>query len=170
MYARMNASSAAERTLIHGTVQVVLLATFMFLFRRRRLTLSRFGALVAIEGTVAVLLCSWQTGISEHSTSHIAGIVAARPDWFPPPDMTPLGAHHDGGGDIAPLWRNTNVYRKQPSHDGFNSFWPKDHNALERDRPELFSMMKGLPLAFVADSVVRESAYIDRPFDLQRCV
>ena len=166
-YARMNAASVVERTLVHGTVQLVVLATFMLLLWRQRLTLSRFGALVALEGTVAVLLCSWQTGISEHSTSHIAGIVAARPDGFPAPDLKSLGAHHDGGGDIAPLWRNTNVYRKQPSHDGFNSFWPKDHNALERDRPELFSMMKGLPLAFVADSVVRASTYIDRPFDLR---
>lgn len=167
LYTRVNAASTAERTLIHGTVQLALLATFMFLLWKRRLTLSRFGALVALEGTAAVLLCSWQTGISEHSIGHVAGIVAARPNGFPAPDMRPLGAHHDGGGDIEPLWRNTNVYRKQPSHDGFNSFWPKDHGALERDSPQLFAMMKGLPLAFIADSVVRTAAYIDRPFDVQ---
>lgn len=167
LYARMNAASVAERTIVHGTMQLAVLAVFMVLVRKRRLTMARFGALVALEGVVAVLLCSWQTGISEHSIGRIAGIVDSRPEGFPPPDGKTLGDHHDGGGDIEPLWRNTNVYRKQPSHDGFNSFWPKDHGALERDSPQLFAMMKGLPLAFVADSVVRTAAYIDRPFDVQ---
>lgn len=167
LYARMNASGPAERTLVHGSMQAVLLGAALFLLWKQRLTLSRLAGLVALEGTLAVLLCSWQTGISEHSIDHIARLVSARPDGFPPPDMQPLGAHHDGGGDIEPLWRNTNIFRKQPSHDGFNSFWPKDHGALERDAPQLFSMMKSEPLAFIADSVVHRSGYIDRPFDVQ---
>lgn len=167
LYERMTASSAAERTLIHGTVQLVLVSGFILLLWKQWLTLERLVGFVALEGMIAVMLCSWQTGISQHDIARIAGIVEARPDGFPAPDPQALGQHHDGGGDIEPLWRNTNVFRKQPSHDGFNSFWPKEHATLERDKPHLFAMMKALPLAFIADSVVRASAYVDQPFDLQ---
>lgn len=150
LYVRMNAASTAERTPIHGTVQLSLIVGLMVLLWKRRLTLVRLGTMVALECMIAVMLCSWQTGIGEHSISHIAGIVAARLMGFP--------AGHEADGRTPRWWwrYRTAVAQYQCVPQAtlarrLQQLLDKEHNALERDTPELFAHMKSKPLAYVAE-------------------
>lgn len=161
-FERMNATSMAERTIVHGTLQLLLLSAFATMaFRRSWFTGPRLLSLVAAEGVIAVLLCSWQTGVSDFSPSIIDRIAEMRPKGFPLPDSDALGTNKDDDQDLQPLWRNTNIFQKRISHDGFNSFWPERHLQLQERWPELFDGMKEQPLAYLADSVVKESDYTD---------
>ena len=159
----------AERTLVHGAFQFVLLAACAAMFLRPRwFTLQRFLFLVAAEGIVAVLMCSWSTGISAAPPRILHRITELRPEGFPLPDATALGLHKDDDQDLQPLWRNTNIFRKRISHDGFNSFWPEQHLQLEQRWPILFQEMKAQPLLYIADSVVRQRDYVDRTNNIER--
>ena len=147
LFARMNSTSIAERTLVHGSFQLLLLAGFAaMLWKRKWFSMTRLVALVAVEGVVAVLLCSWQTGISDTSPSIIDRIVEMRPDGFPLPEHRSLSANEDDDHALQPLWRNTNIFQKRVSHDGFNSFWPEQHQQLQQRWPILFKEMKAQPL------------------------
>lgn len=130
LFERMNAAGIAERALVHGSIQLALLAAFGFMLWRKRLSTVRLVAFVAAEGIVAVLLCSWQTGISDTTPSIIHRIVEMRPKGWPVPLNDPLTVNKDDEKDLQPLWRNTNIFQKRISHDGFNSYWPKDPHAF----------------------------------------
>ncbi|MEO8068052.1 MAG: hypothetical protein ABI599_10210 [Flavobacteriales bacterium] len=159
-FERMDATSMAERTMVHGLLQLLILTAFATMaFRPKWFTGSRLLSLVAVEGVIAVLLCSWQTGVSNLSPSVIDRIVEMRPKGFPLPDRDALGANKDDDQDLQPLWRNTNIFQKRISHDGFNSFWPEGHLQLQQRWPELFEGMKKQPFAYIADSVVKEGDF-----------
>ena len=149
LFERMNATSIAERTIVHGVVQLALLAVFAaMLWKRKLFSTTRLVALVAMEGVIAVLLCSWQTGISDTSPGIIDRIVEMRPEGFPTPDNRSLSLNKDDNQDLQPLWRNTNIFQKRISHDGFNSYWPKDHLALVAN-PLFFMLPPAGPFAYV---------------------
>ncbi len=153
LFERMNATSIAERTIVHGVVQLALLAVFAaMLWKRKWFSTTRLVALVTVEGVIAVLLCSWQTGISDTSPSIIDRIVEMRPEGFPSPNNEELAWNKDDNQDLQPLWRNTNIFQKRVSHDGFNSYWPKDHLAMMNN--SLGSML----------ARYRPFAYVDQPF------
>ncbi|MBK7556704.1 MAG: hypothetical protein IPI55_19540 [Flavobacteriales bacterium] len=144
----MNATSIAERTIVHGVVQLALLAVFAaMLWKRKLFSTTRLVALVAVEGVIAVLLCSWQTGISDTSPSIIHRIVEMRPKGHVLADARPMGMNKDDRQALKPLWRNTNVFTKYNSHEGFNSYWPKRHLALQQDSVAYYHLLVH-PLAF----------------------
>jgi hypothetical protein len=137
------------------------------LWKRRWFSKTRLVALVAVEGVIAVLLCSWQTGIDDTSPSIINRIVEMRSKGFPVPNNEPLAWNNDDNQKLQPLWHNTNIFQKRVSHDGFNSFWPEQHVQLQQRWPILFKEMKAQPLVYIADSVIRAKDYVDRTNEIQ---
>jgi hypothetical protein len=161
-YERMNTPSIAERTLVHGSIQLIILLVFaVMVLRAKWFTRTRLALLVITECSLAVMFCSWSTGISDTVPSILHRLVELRPKGCPLPDEFPLGRNRDAAPALQPLWRNTNIFQKRVSHDGFNSFWPEPHLHLAREWPLLFAQMKSLPLVYFADSAVSQNAYVD---------
>lgn len=154
----LETSTRHEHIVFHGLIQLVLLVLLMVglvivKLRGKGLT-NLLIVFTVLEMTLAVKLNFHVTVGSDHRPATIQNILRNMPEGFPVPDLhTPLKANRDMKPGLHPLWRNTNIYTKTISAEGFNSFRLDAFETLQRDYPALLEASLNNPPLFLSDEV-----------------
>ena len=146
-----------------GVIQVLVLAVFIVLLKYtsgRRFVLLTAGLLILDMG-IATQLNAPKTGLNLKSAITLQKAIDVRPDGFPIPAMEKHSYRYDKDHRVASYWRNSHVYRKEISPDGFNSFWFDDHLALFKGHPELGKAVMNNTPVFLTD-VVKPLSEVDQ--------
>ena len=143
----------ASKLLIPLACSLLALAALLMVMHRGRAPAGLLVALFLLDLLPAHQL-SLGTALGPQHPAAVQARLDALPEGplAPPPD--PMGESQDGSEQLRYLWRNTQGLVGLPTHDGFNSFWPKDHLALEREHPELLLAMKAVPFLYLSDTLV----------------
>ena len=120
--------------------------------------------LLIIDLVVSVQLVAPYTVFYEHVTAKEAQTNVARyPHGFPKQKAITIdsAAHLPGIGQ--PFWQNQQIFQKQISAEGFNSFSFTSYELLESDYPSLFKSVKASHLLTLSDveSVQKGSIFVD---------
>jgi len=120
--------------------------------------------LLIMDLVVSVQLVAPYTVFYEHVTAKEAQTNVARyPHGFPKQKAITIdsAAHLPGIGQ--PFWQNQQVFQKQISAEGFNSFSFTSYELLESDYPSLFKSVKASNLLTLSDleSVQNGSIFVD---------
>ena len=120
--------------------------------------------LLIMDLVVSVQLVAPYTVFYEHVTAKEAQTNVARyPHGFPKQKAITIdsAAHLPGIGQ--PFWQNQQIFQKQISAEGFNSFSFTSYELLESDHPSLFKSVKAANLLTLSDleSVQNGSIFVD---------
>lgn len=148
----------APHVWVHGTIQVALLfcfgALWWFAVRKGRGMVLVLSCFLLVEMGIAVRLNSPATVEGETGPAWIQKELRATPAGFPLPDLqVPVGHWSDSKPDLGPLWRNTNIFTKTVSVDGFNSFQLNSFNAMEHDTMGCLRRTLQQPVLFLSGNV-----------------
>ena len=154
LYEELKALTTAQRLVLNGAVPMIMLLVALILAYRQRLGLAAIGVLVVVEMTWSTGLALWNTSVADVSPLAVKARVDAQPEGPIVPRMQPMGLSTDDGSALQFLWRNTQVYRGQPTRAGFSSFQLK--HVLELDAaPDTLAVLDRRPLIFLEN----EGAY-----------
>lgn len=157
---RMTDADPGVRVIVHGGLMLVLLVA-AFIAVARRWNAMVLNSLLVVELLLAVQFTQWATSLGPEPPAAIAHAIRSQPRTPILPELRPMAESRDGSEVMHPLWRNTQLFRGIPTHDGFNSFWLRDHLALERDHPRLLAAMKRMPLVYLAGGALRNTTELD---------
>lgn len=152
---------------VNSLFQLSLLVLLVLNFWRIKNT-AKFIAtvifLLIVELVVSVQLVAPYTVFYEHVTAKEAQTNVARyPHGFPKQKAITIdsAAHLPGIGQ--PFWQNQQIFQKQISAEGFNSFSFTSYELLESDYPSLFKSVKASHLLTLSDveSVQKGSIFVD---------
>lgn len=152
---------------VNSLFQLSLLVLLALTFWRIKNT-AKFIAtvifLLIVELVVSVQLVAPYTVFYEHVTAKEAQTNVARyPHGFPKQKAITIdsAAHLPGIGQ--PFWQNQQIFQKQISAEGFNSFSFTSYELLESDYPLLFKSVKASNLLTLSDleSVQNGSIFVD---------
>jgi len=143
-------SNLQQRIAIQSLIQFALLLLLIVVFWRMRNQSKLVIALIFI--TVADLFLSVQfnlpaTAISEVRADSFQKQLDEMPKEFPIPALFPILEVPAYDKRLSPSWYNQNIFTKQPSHHGFNSFQLTDY-ANFYDSPTRDSVLKH-PIVFL---------------------
>jgi hypothetical protein len=155
----LETSTRHEHLLVHGIIQLVFLAFLigglLLVKRKGKGLIALLLIFTAFEMTVAVRMNFPVTIGSEPKPKVLHQSLKQMPEGFPLPDLTvPVNASQDIKPGLSPLWRNTNIYTKTVSADGFNSFRLDAFESLQRDFPVLFKASLKNPVLFLSDKIL----------------
>ncbi|MCB0429118.1 MAG: hypothetical protein H6585_11990 [Flavobacteriales bacterium] len=123
---RMSAESGkAEHVVFQGVIQLVMLASLLGLLyygRNKRLLPVYMLIFTAVDMVMAVQLNLPYTVVSEFSPIQSERLLEPYPSGFPVPENIKMIDTKDQGIPGTPFWRNTNMYFKRISGDGYNPF------------------------------------------------
>ena len=162
----LETSSRYEHIVVHGIIQLffiaMLLAGLVFAKKRTRALIPILLIYAVIEMTVAVRLNFHVTVASDHRPGEIQKILRQMPEAFPLPDLrVPIQASQDLKVGMHPLWRNTNIFTKTVSADGFNSFRLDAFESFRLHHPLLFETSLKNPVIFFTDRIMPTPAMHD---------
>lgn len=129
-----------EHIIFHAILQLVFLTVFLLLIRK--LSSSRkllIAAIILVEMAVSVQLNIYYTVASPGvSPKEIVSNLDRRAPGFPLPQRKiPVILNTEQNASYSVLWRNTNIFNKTVSFEGFNSFRLKGCEVLADSFPQL---------------------------------
>lgn len=148
-----------HRVLIEAPVTLLALIGLLLWTLRGRGRWSTVLGLVVLEMGWNTTLAQWNTANADHAPAMLQGRIDELPRGPVWPGLWPIGRNTDGSRTLKYIWRNVQDFQGRPTHDGFNSFWLKEANALEMDNAALWQAMKRQPLVYLSDSVVTADRY-----------
>lgn len=145
-------STFAEHLFINVLVMLIFFSIFIFLIKKKKLRPSVILVLVALDMVVAVQLNAYYTVCSpDAKPSEMRKILKTQPTGFPIPNMNPVCENRDGGAMPSPFWRNTSIFRKQISENGFNSFQLSNYREFTEKHPVLKDSVLKNPIIYNSD-------------------
>jgi hypothetical protein len=110
--------------------------------------------LVSADLVFAVRLNFYGTVGSEFTAQQVEDVLQRAPRAYPLPDIhTPLSLSPDNQRKTAPLWRNTHIFTRTVSAEGFNSFRLDSYETLTGKHPELFKAILANPLIYFSADI-----------------
>ena len=154
LFQMLHVLTVPQRILVNSVVLLPVIGFTLLGLLRGRLSVLLIGLLVVVEMVWSTGLSAWNTSISDVSPFAVQARISALPKGPIVPRLTPMGQATDGSSDLHHLWRNTQVFRGQPTYDGFNSFQLKHTSALLEAHPRILGAMQRRPLLYLADTLV----------------
>ena len=146
-----------EHIIFHAILQLVFLTVFLLLIRKssssRKLLIA---ALILVEMVVSVQLNIYFTVASPGvSPKEIASNISRRAPGFPlPPANVPVSLNTEQNASYSVLWRNTNIFNKTVSFEGFNSFRLKGCEVLADSFPQLAQFAINNAPVYLSDQIL----------------
>ncbi|MBI5218751.1 MAG: hypothetical protein HY958_07470 [Bacteroidia bacterium] len=156
IFEMLRSSALNENIFIHSLIQIVLLIVFIIYILKLKNTalfLNGLFCFILIEMLIAVQLNIFYTGVNEAEPSEIKKYLSGLPKGFPIPDSAPVIKNTDQAASHWPLWRNTNIFVKKVSPDGFNSFQLRAHEVLFDSFPNLKNTALNNALVYLSDKI-----------------
>ncbi len=111
-----------ENLLIQGVVQILFMLGFLWMLIKDKASFKNVFIITLINMIMAVQFNIHKTVILPHSPKEVNAFLSGFPKGFPIPERRLIKDNTDKNASKAPLWRNTNIFAKRVSEDGFNSF------------------------------------------------
>lgn len=143
-----------ESTLLYILLQLGVTGVFLFIVLKSQkpgivvLFLVTAEMIVSVQGTI------FKTAVSTYNIHEFAEKLKEYPKGFPVPDLSEkVKDAIDNDNKIYGFWRNTNIFKKKISADGFTSFHLTGFNNLEMKMPNLFKASINNPFIFLSDQI-----------------
>jgi len=150
-------STFHQHFVFHAAIQIILLFSFLailFKFKATRTSLLLICALVSMEMFVSTQLTAPYTVFDTTiPNSKYQSFINTMPPQFPIPKMTPVILNESDSKKDCPLWRNTCIYNKTISHEGFNPFKLNSIKQLEDSLPGFFTTFLNNPVVYLSNSI-----------------
>ncbi|MBE0661167.1 MAG: hypothetical protein IH597_01765 [Bacteroidales bacterium] len=154
----LETSTRHEHIIVQGLIQLLfltlLIVALVFTKKKGKGLIALLLVFMALEMTVAVRLNFPVTVGSDPKPMVLQQSLNQLPEGFPLPDLdVPVIVNRDIKPELQPLWRNTNIYTKTVSADGFNSFRLDAFESLQRDYPAMFESVLKNPALFLSGHI-----------------
>lgn len=154
-------STFQQHFVFHAAIQIILLLTFLFIlmkFKATQRALRLICVLVSIEMAVSTQLTAPYTVFDTTiSNAKYQAYLNTMPSRFPIPKKTPVILNEPDSKKGCPLWRNTCIYNKTISHEGFNPFKLNTIKYLEDSLPVFFNTFLNNPTVYLSNSIFPSS-------------
>ncbi len=161
LFAYVNNLAPLQAIQVQALVTVVLAFAWLALRGRIKQVYRPLLVFVMLDLVIAAQLNGPLTVYDRYRTAHIDGIMDGLPDNFPNPGNRPSAEWGDSRSLASPFWRNLSLLRREPGHDGFNSFRMSGYGQLIEE-PLLMEKYLSAPLAYLSTS---HSFYSDTIYD-----
>jgi len=151
LFGTLDNSTIFEHVFIQAIVQLVILVLAGYALLKGKKNF--FVVCVALEMILAVQFNIYYTGVSSVKPSEVKQTMSTLPSGFPLPAMRSIERNADPAAALPGLGRNTNIFRKQISFDGYTSFWLKQYNELFADFPSLRDSILKNPFVYLSGNV-----------------
>lgn len=142
---------------VQALVQIVVLSLAAFLlykYKASSKTLTLLAVLIVFEMTLSTQLNAPYTVYeSIVKTKEAQTYLNIFPRKFPIPNTNAILTNEKNIPKELPFWKNTSMYNKQVSHEGFTPFIFKDFKYLTDTIPEFFEEMLKNPLVYLSSSI-----------------
>lgn len=160
----LETSARQEHIIVQGLIQLLflslLIVALVFTKKKSKGLIVLLLIFTALEMTVAVRLNFPVTVGSDPKPMVLQQALNQMPEGFPLPDLNvPINVNRDIKPELQPLWRNTNIYTKTVSADGFNSFRLDAFESLQRDYPAMFEAVLKNPVLFLSGHIKPMAEY-----------
>ncbi|MDD2412960.1 MAG: YfhO family protein [Bacteroidales bacterium] len=150
-------SSFKQHFAVHALFQIVFLSLAVFLlfkYKTSSKTLAFIAVLVVFEMMLSTQLNAPYT-INDPVvyTKDAQAYLNTFPRKFPIPNTNAILTNEKDIPKQPPFWKNTSMYNKQVSHEGFTPFIFKDFKYLTDTIPEFFDEMLKNPLVYLSSSI-----------------
>jgi hypothetical protein len=160
-----------EHVFIQSSLQFFLLSIlFYFLIKKSNKFIFFLKLFVLLDIVLSVQLNVFYTISDLKNPQQIQAYIDSSPKGFPvPKNQSPI-ENTDLESSFASLWRNTNIYEKRFSAQGFNSFCLDGLNKLEEDSL-LHSITLSNQLLFLSDNICSETQWSNKEiFDFRKLI
>lgn len=153
-------TSAWQHVFVQGMIQSVLLlgsiVVILVFWRNEKKIIGILSFFIVIEGFLATQLQLPYTGLQNESPTAMQMNVNKQPSTFLLPDLNRSIREQTKEKVMnAPFWRNTNIFSKTFSNEGFNSFQLQTNKDFPEKQPGLYEYSARQPVAYLASSVKR---------------
>lgn len=157
LYAMLESSLMFEHIFIHSSIQLFILGLFfLIIFSKTNIALKNKFTIVLLicEMVIAVQLNIFYTGVSKMKPNDIYQFIKNSPKGFPIPDANDkIIDNTDASVSHKPLWRNTNIFNKSISYQGYSSFYFQNFNYLFDSVAYLKNAVLNNPLLYLSDKM-----------------
>ncbi|MHC1778218.1 MAG: hypothetical protein AB9834_22655 [Lentimicrobium sp.] len=150
------APSRFEHVIVHSLLQLIFLSIFMvFVCRRPSVKFTALTAVLVVEMLVAVQLNIYYTVVSPGiDPLELSENIRQRAPGFPLPQPgVPVSLNSEVNSAHSVLWKNTNIFNKTVSFEGFNSFRLKGFESLADSFPQLAAKVLQNEVVFLSDTI-----------------
>jgi hypothetical protein len=150
------APSRYEHVIVHSLLQLIFLTGFMVIVcRRPSVKFIALTAIVVVEMLVAVQLNIYYTVVSPGiDPLELSENIRQRAPGFPLPQPgVPVSLNSEANSAHSVLWKNTNIFNKTVSFEGFNSFRLKGCESLADSFPQLAAKVLQNEMVFLSDTI-----------------
>lgn len=148
---------------VQALSQILLLSLFILLilkFKSKAITLTLITFLVIFEMMLSTQLNAPYTVIDTAVKNKDAQLyLNTFPKKFPIPNNNSILLNEKNIPKQVPFWRNTSMFNKQVSHEGFTPFIFKDFRFLTDSIPLFFNEILKNPLVYLTNSVYSTSDF-----------
>lgn len=155
----IRAATLKQSIILQGCIQLfflgILIMTLSTSIKKHWLKIT--SILIILDMLVALQMNLPYLGFSQTSPKELHDYITSLPQDFPVPannniidNTTEIGQKHG-------LYKNTSVFHKQISFEGFNSYTFKNYYDLEEKHPNIKKAMLTNPLVYFSDNIYPES-------------
>lgn len=108
--------------------------------------------LIIAEMCLAVQFNLFYTVVSHKKPVELHANIKKLPQAFPLPEGK-ISDYSEAEGIFLPVWRNTGIFSKKISHEGFSSFWLTSYFDLFDDHPEFAALCLQNNILYLSDQV-----------------
>ncbi|PCH68733.1 MAG: hypothetical protein COC01_03070 [Bacteroidetes bacterium] len=162
LFQKLYQSTVYENIFVHAIIQLgILSGLVLFLIKIRKKDHLKIAlvATVLLEMAISTQLNIRYTSIHKKSPTTIKEEIDKLPNGFSIPSNYKMTKCSDISGSLSILWRNTNVYHKKISYDGFNTFWFKNYNTLFDSLTPLKNAVLENSLIYLSDQLIPFNKY-----------
>ena len=154
-----------EHIFVQSLIQIVFcsLLVAMLLISKRFMT-NAIAILIIIEMVVAIQLNAFYTVASEWKSKELHTWMKQLPEAFPIPEGK-VSENTDGRGMFLPVWRNTGIFHKRISRQGFSSFCLNDYLNLLEKYPQLTDVSLNNDFIYFTPDVFSNDELSENPPD-----
>lgn len=160
----IEASGFYQNIILQGIIQLLLLAVLLVVILKAPAA-SRIRIITVfavIDMLLAAQLNLAYTGMSRTSPKELHNYISSLPKEFPVPSMNSISENTEERGQKKGLFRNTSVFHKRISADGYNSFCFAKQTMLQDSLPQLYDSMLHNPLVYFSNDVYSEEQFKSR--------
>jgi hypothetical protein len=160
----IDASNFYQNIIFQGTIQLLLLAALLiFILKAPAASLIRIITVFAVvDMLLAAQLNLAYTGMSRTSPKELHNYISSLPKKFPLPSLNNISENTEELGQKKGLFRNTSVFHKRISADGYNSFCFAKQTMLQDSLSQLYDSMLHNPLVYFSNDICSEEQFLKK--------
>lgn len=155
-----NSTSLANHIAFQAGIQLMAMGTLLFILikvKQRQQLILCITLLIIADLVFATRLNTPYTAYYDaFSASASDKHIKRMPEGFPMPKDMAVSELKQDSVNSGPFWKNLNIFQKQVSREGFNSFKISDYEKLRDETPRIFNAITSNRIVYLSDKPVSE--------------